>query len=363
MSPKKLFTDKLTLYFSLSDSFRCFDFDGAEFCDIANTYFVAGGLVTKDEKTISLRQLKTKLNISDDSTTIKPELLLNGDFADCMSSDRLANFLQLMLDCDWMVHYTNINAFYQSLTPIADIIDVADNEVVRRMKKEMTSTLYGVLKNDMQSTLRLFAKYGFPNMPAECNKDFAAGLAKIIHKPFTDEREAMMMYTFMFLLQEAKTKKKLSSLQTNSIKALPNMVEEVFSNKLTLLGTPVVVGFPFMTEDSKQETTHCPGNLCNCSFENKDHSIEKYCSDILVEVMQHFLVFVSRPLGEVEESIQGFDDRQMHCFKLLCQVIKDSADYNSYFMNMLLPYREFSNFCNIYTKYGDTNTINFGCIW
>lgn len=111
MSPKKLFTDKLTLYFSLSDSFRCFDFDGAGICDIANTYFVAGGLVTKYEKTISLRRLKTKLYISDDVTAIKPELLLNGDFAHCMRSDRLADFLQLMLNCDWMVHYISINAF------------------------------------------------------------------------------------------------------------------------------------------------------------------------------------------------------------------------------------------------------------
>ena len=354
MSPQKLPTDKLTLYYSISNSFRDFDFKDATFENIANSHFVVGGLVTKDEKTISLRKLKSKLHITDNTVKeIKPEDIVAESLEECLSSDWLADFLQMMLDCDWMVYSININTFYHSLMAIADIMNIADSKAVGLLKKEICSWLYGVLKNDMQNTSELFAKYDFPNIAKENNKDFVDDLIKIIHKPFEDTRETLLMYTFMFLLQEAKKKKRLSSLQSDSIKTLPKIIEDTFRDKIMLLGNPAIVGCPFMAENSEEEKGR---GMLSADY------LKKNCSDIVVEVLHRFLEFVSQPLSEVEGCIQKLDDKQMHCFKLLCQVMKDSTDYNSCFLNMLLPYGDLSTFFKTYIKYGNTGLIDFNHI-
>ena len=142
MSPQKLPTDKLTLYYSISNSFRDFDFKDATFENIANSHFVVGGLVTKDEKTISLRKLKSKLHITNNTVKeIKPEDIVAESLEECLSSDWLADFLQMMLDCDWMVYSININTFYHSLMGIADIMNIADSKAVGLLKKEICSWL------------------------------------------------------------------------------------------------------------------------------------------------------------------------------------------------------------------------------
>ena len=97
---------------------------------------------------------------------MKSHHIYNGVFADCLKSERLERFLDLLIENDWHIHFNSLNVLYWSIVDILDSIDGFVSQIPANiyMFKDL---FYRVMKSNLSSFFDLVLKYRYPNIDSQ----------------------------------------------------------------------------------------------------------------------------------------------------------------------------------------------------
>lgn len=123
-----------------------------------------GGI--EGEGTVNIEDLKSIFNLQDSVQEVKSHHIYNGVFADCLKSERLERFLDLLIQNDWHIHFNSLNVLYWS---IVDILDSIDGFVSQRPANiyMFKALFYRVMKSNLSSFFDLVLKYRYPNIDSQ----------------------------------------------------------------------------------------------------------------------------------------------------------------------------------------------------
>ena len=130
----------------------------------ADTIFVLGGI--EGEGTVNIEDLKSLFNLQDSVQEVKSHHIYNGVFADCLKSERLERFLDLLIENDWHIHFNSLNVLYWSIVDILDSIDGFASQIPANIYM-FKALFYRVMKSNLSSFFDLVLKYRYPNIDSQ----------------------------------------------------------------------------------------------------------------------------------------------------------------------------------------------------
>lgn len=71
-----------------------------------------------------------------------------GVFADCLKSERLERFLDLLIENDWHIHFNSLNVLYWSIVDILDSIDGFASQIPTNIYM-FKALFYRVMKSNL----------------------------------------------------------------------------------------------------------------------------------------------------------------------------------------------------------------------
>ncbi|MFR2552602.1 MAG: DUF3800 domain-containing protein [Clostridioides difficile] len=165
------------LYYDETNNARVFRLKDGGFNFDEKAYFILGGLAFEKEKhpnTESLKKLRNKLNVHQNSSEIKFKHIQQKAkvFLELLSKRRVQDFIEWLYDNKCWIHYSYRDNFYYS---IVDIVDSLEESFFGGFdfNRELKSTLYDCITKDKDWFIHLMIYFDYPNI-----KD---------HKQFIDE--------------------------------------------------------------------------------------------------------------------------------------------------------------------------------
>jgi hypothetical protein len=141
--------------------------------------FVLGGIVHNgDQKSIDMDGLKNAIYVQNNGE-MKFGQIARGNFMEILSSRRLKNFLNWIVQQEYLIHFVVLDPLYYSYVDIIDSLPAVDDwEFMPRMR--VKRNLYRVLRKDMNGSIALLRQYSYPTV-AECNvRGFLGALDELV---------------------------------------------------------------------------------------------------------------------------------------------------------------------------------------
>jgi len=133
------------------------------------SYFVLGGLCYDRSDEIEETLLFSNIKLQKTANEVKLTHIANGDFLDMLKSSKLTCFLENLRAMPLFLHYQSLNPLYYSLV---DIIDSNHNETFFEFNRVLKTTIYDVLKSNLNKTKEIIKSYGYPNIGKNDIRDF-----------------------------------------------------------------------------------------------------------------------------------------------------------------------------------------------
>ena len=298
----------------------------------ADTIFVLGGI--EGEGTVNIEDLKSLFNLQDSVQEVKSHHIYNGVFADCLKSERLERFLDLLIENDWHIHFNSLNVLYWS---IVDILDSIDGFVSQRPANiyMFKALFYRVMKSNLSSFFDLVLKYRYPNIDSQditafmkdlifmCKSynyssgDAESGLIEWLEMGsrqkelvFVQDEEELVMLTELSLLYRSEI-----STWINSRLIMDNEIDIIYDFKKNPVSVDGKILNNYIFVDSKTDTM-------------------VQLSDVAVGIVSKYLYFIDQHGTESEKIIsESFNENQSRVFRKLNTVLKKSRDFNPLFFN------------------------------
>ncbi len=140
----------------------------------ADTIFVLGGI--EGEGSVKIEDLKSLFNLQDSVQEVKSYHIYNGIFADCLKSERLERFLDLLIEKNWHIHFNSLNVLYWSIVDILDSIEGFASQIPTNIHM-LKALFYRVMKSDLSGFFDLVLRYRYPNIDS---KDITAFMNDLI---------------------------------------------------------------------------------------------------------------------------------------------------------------------------------------
>ncbi len=189
--------------------------------------FILGGVVQK-EKTVGfdLSKLRTDLRLHKNIIELKLKHIAQGDFLELVKSEKLALFLQWLLESKSIVHYHHLDPFYWSIVDIIDsILSGISDPSMTANQQILKFDLYEVLKCNLSLTVTIFDRYDYPNLTAGNRNLFIRDLIELVENS-SGVLEHFNHYMLKGVVQYALQLDSLSFIEDN----LPRILINDFSN-------------------------------------------------------------------------------------------------------------------------------------
>lgn len=324
------------LYYDETGNIKKFIIREESFNVDADTHFVLGGIEGKGS--IDFDNLKRRLQVQKSVTEeIKSKHIYYGSFENCLKSDKLELFLDLILDKGWHVHFQSLNILYWS---IVDILDSIENiKLYMPFIHELKGILYRVAKYDIKATAKLFHDYKYPDLKTpDSVKGFFQEILGLCKK-----------YSIVCPLQQQQLLVLLQTMLTEGIKQdsatfIQEETELLLIKELTCfyeaeIYTYINSNLFFDNEsDIIKAIDDCEyvvdGNVLNkYHFMDSKSDCMIQLSDIFVGIMAKYLHAIDVHIDNLNYYVDNFDDIQHRRFCKLNSVIKSSLDYNQTFIH------------------------------
>lgn len=146
--------------------------------DLTKNFVLGGVLHYKDAPQPNINQLRTNLKLQSNVIEIKLKHIATGSFTNCLNSQKLEIFLTWLLANDLLIHYSSLNIIYWSIVDIIDSLKGVENHF--HINRELKTTLYEIIRQNLDDFLNLIHKYEYPNVNRKKAKDFLDELSLFI---------------------------------------------------------------------------------------------------------------------------------------------------------------------------------------
>ena len=323
-----------TFYFDESGNNRCFWIKDGNYNVDPFTHFVLGGIVA--DTSVDFDYAKTKIGCNNSTIKeIKTKHVCKGSFENCLKSQILDNYLDLIIEQKWCVHFSVVELFYYA---IVDIIDsITDNiEDVFSLKNE----LYNVLRYNLDTTLSMMIKYSYPNICSEQKDEFLIECIKILDSYISDTGKAnYYTYELRYYLQSAQNKDELVFIQDEESGNLLHDFLGFYQRKIYMFkNSHLVFDEEIEIQDKMKECDLLVDNeiISNYQFIKSEESVMIQLSDVFVGILARYFRFINTNMNHIEKKCCEFDKDQMIAFKKLNHILRYSEKENNAFWDMFL---------------------------
>lgn len=316
MNPHIDFDVPYTFYYDETNNIRKFVVREDSFNNSFQSNFILGGVV-HDGDAPNTNDLFTGLKLDPDITEVKLKHLAKGDFLECLGSQRLNYFLNYLNASPLYMHFFSLNILYYSLVDIVDsamMQSKAAMELGREFADSLKNDLYRLSKLEIESVIKLFYHYKYPNIKKEAVLPFVSDLVSLFEGYEDDPEFHFGLTSLKQILREAERSESLPFLHDEEDHVLLKEFAHFYIRPLYTFTTSQHV---FDQEDevqaviSKYRFLDGEQELHHYQFVDSRQAQLIQVSDILVGFIGKLFTFVnSHSREEVLDAIRGLSDLQ-----------------------------------------------------
>jgi hypothetical protein len=345
-APTADFDSSFTFYYDETNNIKKFYVRENDFNYTFTANFVLGGLV-HDGKIPNVQPLINSFRLQKTAKEVKFKHIANGEFLDCLKSEKLGLFLQYVLQSDLHVHYSSLNILYWSLVDIVDSA-IASSDVAQDLgpvfANHLKNDLYKLSRLEMESVIELFYKFEYPNIKKESVLSFIESLTSIFDSYIDTEEFHFGLESLRQILKEAKKKISLPFIMDEDDYILLKDLSQFYLRPVYLFKNSTHV---FDNEDSILQTLKeykildGADEIKNYSFVDSQENSLIQLSDIFVGIMgklTHYLNTSSRE--KIDNDLSLLAATQQANIDLLVGLIDKSLNKNIGFIHTIDSYEE-----------------------
>ena len=337
-----------SMYFDESGNTRCFWIKDGKYNVDPFTHFVLGGIVA--DKVVDFEYAKKRIGCNVTVQEIKSRNVYKGDFETCLRSTMLKNFLDLILEQRWVVHFGAVELFYYAIVDIVDSIMDVDTDIY-----QMKNELYRILRHDISMTQQIMVEYEYPNVSDKNKKDFLNACIRVLDNYIADTGRANeLTYKLRLDFQLAQEKAELSFIQDEDTGSLMQGFFQFYLRPIYMFKNSQVIMDEELSIQDKLKS-YCLSldgtTLENYQFVNSKENVMVQLSDVMMGIIARYLRFVNTNIDNIDNVVSKFDANQLASLYLLNNILDISVSENPAFWDMFLCNDMRSAFSYIVNKY------------
>lgn len=337
-----------TLYFDESGNTRCFWIKDGKYNVDPFTHFVLGGLVA--DVPVDYEYAKARIGCNVTVSEIKSRNVYKGGFETSLKSTMLKNFLDLIIEQKWMVHFSAVELFYYAIVDIVDSIMEVDADIY-----QIKNELYRILRHDISMAQHIMVQYEYPNISDSKKIDFLNSCIKVLDNYIADTGRANeLTYKLRIGFQLAQEKAEFPFIQDEDTGSLLQSFFHFYVRPMYMFKNSQIF---FDEELSIQEklAPYClsldGATLDNFQFVNSKNNVMVQLSDVIMGIVARYLRFVNTELDHIDDSISRFDANQLASLYQLNNILNISASDNPAFWDLFLSNDTRGTFSYVVDKY------------
>ena len=337
-----------TLYFDESGNTRCFWLKDGKYNVDPFTHFVLGGIVA--ETSVDFGYAKKRIGCNVTVQEIKSKNVYKGDFETCLKSTMLKNFLDLIIEQKWLVHFSAVELFYYAIVDIVDSIMDVDADIY-----QIKNELYRILRHDLSMTQQIMVQYKYPNVSDNNKKDFLNSCIKVLDNYITDTGRANeLTYKLRLNFQLAQEKTELPFIQDEDTGSLLQSFFHFYLRPIYMFKNSQIILDEELSIQEKLEP-YClsfdGATLNNFQFVNSKENVMVQLSDVMMGIIARYLRFVNMNLDCIDDAVSKFDANQLASLFQLNNILNISVSDNPAFWDLFLCNDMRSMFSYLVDKY------------
>ena len=337
-----------TLYFDESGNTRCFWIKDGKYNVDPFTHFVLGGIVA--DTAVDFEYAKKRIGCNVTVQEIKSRNVCKGDFETCLKSTKLKNYLDLIIEQKWMVHFCIVELFYYAIVDIVDSIMEVDADIYK-IKNE----LYRIFRHNLSMTQHIMVQYEYPNVSDGKKMDYLKSCIKVLDNYIADTGQANeLTYKLRLAFQVAQDKKEFPLIQDEDTGILLQSFFHFYLRPIYMYKNSQIIFDEELSIQEKLESYNLlldGATLDNHLFVNSKENVMIQLSDVMVGIIARYLRFVNMNLDCIDEAVSKFDANQLASLFQLNNILNISVSYNSAFWDLFLCNDMRSRFSYIVDKY------------
>ncbi len=310
--------------------------------------FILGGLVYEGEEP-DVQSLIESFKLQKSVTEVKFKHIANGDFLDCLKSQKLKLFLDFVMNSKFYAHYSSLNILYWAIVDIVDSA-IANSPTAIKLgpnySNRLKNDLYKLSRLEIDSVIEIFYKFEYPNIKPDKVLSFIDSLTSIFEKYIDTEEYHYGLESLRQILKEAKKKNSLPFVMDEEDFILLKDLTHFYLKPIYLFKNSQHI---FDKEDSIEESIKeyriLDGHqeIKNYSFVDSESSQFVQLSDVFVGIMGKLSYYLNTSSREnISGDMESLNEIQKENINLLISVIDKSNNKNIGFLHSTDSYEEMS---------------------
>lgn len=233
---------RYTLYYDETNNIRRLTLTESGLNHDALDCFVLGGIALEPGAVLpDIAALRALLRIQDSAPEMKLKHLVQGDYAACLDSRKVEQFLTWLLKAPVYIHYSNFSVLNWSIVDLIDSLIVSERfRHLGYAHDALKNELHALVRLDPLGYFRLLKTFNYPNVAVERIEEFVNAVrAFLFRNGFLFRNTATMM--LCDLLKDAACDTTLDFLVGNDSNILVDSFDTVFLHRLATFTSAVHV--------------------------------------------------------------------------------------------------------------------------
>jgi len=347
-APTADFETPFTFYYDETNNIKKFYVRENDFNYTFTANFVLGGLLHLGQAP-NVQPLIESFKLQKTANEVKFKHIANGDFLDCLKSEKLKLFLQFVNDSNLYVHYSSLNILYWSIVDIVDsaiITSESAQQLGPQFGNHLKNDLYKLSRLEIDSVIQLFYKFEYPNIKKESVLPFIEELTSLFDGYIETAEYHFGLESLRQILKEAKKKGSLPFIMDEEDYILLNDLSQFYLRPIYLFKNSTHI---FDNEDSISETLNdyriLDNNeeIKNYTFVDSQTSLLIQLSDVFVGIMGKLTNYLNTSSRQkIDTELSSLSEIQKINIGLLSNVIDKSHNTNIGFIYNTDSYEEMS---------------------
>ena len=348
VAPTADFDSAYTFYYDETNNIKKFYVRENDFNYTFTANFVLGGLAHLGQAP-NVQPLIDSFKLQKTAKEVKFKHIANGDFLNCLKSEKLNLFLKFIKDSDLYVHYSSLNILYWSIVDIVDSA-IARSDTAKQLGPQfanhLKNDLYKLSRLEIDSVIELFYKYEYPNIKEEALFQFIEDLTSLFDGYIETEEYHFGLESLRQILKEAKKKGSLPFIMDEVDYILLNDLSQFYLRPIYTFKNSTHI---FDNEDDIANTLK-DYKILDGEEEIKNYSFVDSQSNVLIQLSDVFVGIIGKLTNylntssrdKIDADLAGLTVIQKENIHLLIDVIDKSHDHNIGLIHSTDSYEEMS---------------------
>lgn len=348
LAPTADFDTSFTFYYDETNNLKKFYVRENDFNYSFTANFVLGGLVHLGQAP-NVQPLIDSFKQQKTAKEVKFKHIASGNFLDCLKSEKLKMFLQFVKDSDLYVHYSSLNILYWSIVDIVDSAIVSSESAQQlgpQFANHLKNDLYKLSRLEIDSVIKIFYKFEYPNIKNESVLPFIEELTSIFDGYIDTQEYHFGLESLRQILKEAKKKGSLPFIMDEDDYILLKDLSHFYLRPIYLFKNSTHI---FDDEDSISEILKdykiLDGVVGITNYDFVDSQTDQLIqlSDVFVGIMGKLTNYLNTSSRlQIDNDFGSLSSIQQTNIDLLINVIDKSHNKNIGFLHNTDSYEEMS---------------------